>query len=121
MAQVYVEKLSGLIAWCEPGLSTTATLIVKHFFSGAALYADGRFCASLTPTGFALKLPETSRDALLQEEGAKGLQYFPNAPVKKAYVVLPQPLLDNQAALCSWLDKSIAYVLTLPPPKKKTS
>jgi hypothetical protein len=47
----------------------------KHFFSGAALYADGRICLSLTSAGFAIKLPEESGNTLMNERGAKRLRY----------------------------------------------
>ena len=33
-------------------------LEARHFFGGAALYANGKICASWTPAGFGLKLPE---------------------------------------------------------------
>ena len=61
----------------------------KHFFSGAAVYVDGKICISLTPVGFAVKLPEESRTFLMNEKGAKPLRYFPKGPIKKEYVVLP--------------------------------
>lgn len=102
-------------------VSTPASLEIKHFFSGAAVYADGRICISLTPAGFALKLPDDLRARLMKEKGTKNLQYFPGAPIKKDYVVLPQRLLDDRDRLCFWVEKSIEYVLTLPQPKKKVS
>ena len=102
-----------------PDISTPASLEIKHFFSGAAVYAAGRICISLTPAGFALKLPEALRDKLMKEEGTKNLQYFPKAPVKKDYVVLPQRMLDDRDTFCFWVEKSIEYVLTLPQAKKK--
>jgi TfoX/Sxy family transcriptional regulator of competence genes len=119
MAKEYFDRLSDLMAEIASNLSTTANLEVKHFFSGAAVYADGRICISLTPAGFALKLPACLRDELLTQEGTKHLQYFPKAPIKKEYVVLPQRMLDDRDTFCFWVDKSIEYILTLPQPKKK--
>jgi hypothetical protein len=40
MAKEYVEKLSDLMKQIAPDLSTKADLEIKHFFSGAAVYAD---------------------------------------------------------------------------------
>lgn len=91
----------------------------KHFFSGAACYADGRLCISLTPVGFAIKLPESSRKVLLQEQGTKRLHYFPKGPIKKDYVVLPETMLNDMKVLRSWVKVSIEYALTLPKPAKK--
>ena len=65
---------------------------IKHFFSGAAAYAQGRICITLTPVGLAMKLPKNSQARLLKA-GGKVLRYFPKAPIKKDYVVLPQPPL----------------------------
>ena len=120
MAQAYLDQLSELMAGLAPCLSTTADLTIRHFFSGAAVYAADRICISFTPAGFALKLPRDLRSELLAEKGVESLQYFPDAPLKKAYVVLPQRMLEETETLCFWVDRSIEYVLTLPRPKKKS-
>lgn len=80
----------------------------KHFFSGAAAYVNGQIFMSLTTVGLALKLPERDRDSLMNE-GAKPLKYFPKAPVKKKYVVLPGTLVDDEHALAAWITKSIEF------------
>lgn len=121
MTKEYLDRLNDLMAEIAPDISTTASLEVKHFFSGAAVYADGRICISLTPAGFALKLPEALRDELMKEEGTKNLLYFPKAPIKKDYVVLSQRQLDDRDRFCFWVENSIEYVLTLPQPEKKVS
>ena len=48
-------------------------LACKHFFSGAAAYANGRIFMSLTPVGLALKLPEETRAALIDRGGTATL------------------------------------------------
>lgn len=121
MTKEYLDRLNDLMAEIAPDISTTASLEVNHFFSGAAVYANGRICISLTPAGFALKLPEALRDELMKEEGTKNLQYFPKAPIKKDYVVLSQRQLDDRDRFCFWVENSIEYVLTLPQPEKKVS
>ncbi len=92
----------------------------KHFFSGAAAYADGRIFMTLTPVGLALKLPERSRDRLLASGGAQ-LRYFPDGPIKKDYVVVPEPLAKDDAALGPWLEESIAFARNLPKSGKGSS
>ena len=119
MAQEYFDRLSGLMQEVTASMSIRADLEIKHFFSGAAVYADGRICISLTPAGLAVKLPEPLRNDLLQEKGTKRLRYFPKAPIKKDYVVLSKAILINMDVLRFWLERSIEYVLTLPKPKKK--
>ena len=90
----------------------------KHFFSGAAVYAQGRICMSLTPVGLAIKLPEESRNTLIKEQGAKPLRYFPKGPIKQDYVVLPKALLTDVRALRAWMKVSVEYVISLPLPAK---
>ena len=92
----------------------------KHFFSGAAVYADGRICISLTPVGFALRLPEEFRPVLINEKGAKHLRYFPKGPVKKDYIVLPKAMLKDVKTLRHWVRVSIEYALSQPEPIRKS-
>lgn len=114
MAKAYYDRLSALMAGIAPNLSVKADLEIKHFFSGAALYADGRICITLTPAGFGLKLPEDLRSELMQEEDVQPLRYFPKAPIKKAHIVLPERMLEDKETLCLLVEKSINYVLALP-------
>ena len=111
MAKIFLDQLTRMIDRATSGLVGDVTLSCKHFFSGAAVYANGRICASLTPAGFAIKLPEESRDALLKKRGAKPLRYFVNGPVKKEYVVLPNASFVAPRRLRGWLEISVAYVL----------
>ncbi len=121
MAQEYFDRLSDLIAEVTPDMSAAADLEIRHFFSGAAVYANGRICVSLTPAGLAIKLPEPLRVDLLHEKGTRSLRYFPNAPIKKDYVVVSETILGDKDVLRSWLERSIEYVLTLPKPNENKS
>ena len=69
---------------------------------------------SLTPVGFAIKLPEESRIILIKKKGAKSLRYFPKGPIKKDYVVLPKAVLSDIKALRNWVKASVTYVASLP-------
>ena len=114
MAKGYLEKLSDLMDRVTAGKFKNVNLECKHFFSGAAVYANGRICIKLTPVGFAVKLPEDSRTALMSDRGAKQLRYFPEGPVKKDYVVLPEAMVEDMKNLRHWIEVSIEYV-TGPP------
>ena len=116
MAKEYLEQLAALTRETTSGRFKDVTLECKHFFSGAAVYADGRIFMSLTAVGFALKLPEEARSTLVKEQGAKPLRYFPKAPIKKDYVILPKVMLKNMRTLRRWVKISIEYVLSLPAP-----
>ncbi|MGB7033246.1 MAG: hypothetical protein WBF29_17540, partial [Syntrophobacteria bacterium] len=86
MAESYLKILSGKITSLELSTSKGVSLECKHFFSGAALYANGKICASLTPAGFGLKLPAEVRNRLIEEGDGQELRYFETAPVKREYV-----------------------------------
>ena len=120
MAQENLQQLTALLKLATTGRFTGIKLECKYFFSGAAVYADERICVSLTSVGFAIKLPEASRNALMNDLGAKPLRYFPNGPIKKDYVVLPQEMLKDVRALRRWAKVSIEYVLSLPAPVRKS-
>ncbi len=119
MATEYLEQLTNLLKKTTPAKNKGVKPECKHFFSGAAVYANGRICISLTPAGFAIKLPEESRNALLKQKGVKRLRYFPNGPIKKDYVVLPKTMLKDLRTLRHWVRISIEYVLMLPEPVRK--
>ena len=115
-ANEYLQALTALMEQLTASGFGGATLECKHFFGGAAVYADGRICMSLTDAGFAMKLPEESRKTLMNERGAKGLRYFPDGPIKKDYVVLPKAMLEDMKTLRHWVRVSIDYALSLPAP-----
>lgn len=107
MAEKYLIELNELINKLR---FKNDFLECKHFFNGAAVFVNGKICMSLTPVGFALKLSEESRNFLQKEKGAKRLRYFPKAPVKKEYVILPKKMLSDRKELSIWIKKSIQYV-----------
>lgn len=111
MAKIFLDQLTRMIGRATSGRIGDVTVECRHFFSGAAVYANGRICASLTPVGFAIKLPKESRDGLLKRRGVKPLRYFAKGPVKKEYVVLPKALIGDRNGLRGLLEISVAYVL----------
>ena len=46
--------MSVFVREAAPDISGDISLECKHFFSGAALYAEERICLSLTPAGVAV-------------------------------------------------------------------
>ena len=110
MAEPYVENLSAMIDRLELSVDKVGQLECRHFFSGAALYANGKICASLTPAGFGLKLPAEARMQLIETIDGAELRYFENAPVKKDYVALSKRVLQDDEWLRSLLLNSIEFV-----------
>lgn len=97
MSGLYHEKLTALLSELELGDEIEADLTVKHFFNGAAVYANENLCASWSPVGLAFKLPPAEVDELIANGQAKPLKYFAKRPVKKGYALFdtPEPKRKN--------------------------
>lgn len=108
MAALYFDELSALLNRIAPEESHEIVIECKHFFGGAAAYANGKIFMSLTKVGLALKLPEKTRTALI-EGGGTPLKYFPKAPVKKQYVVVSDKQAKDELALAEWIEESISF------------
>lgn len=106
MAQPYLDRLQALVNEFGSG---NQNLVCKHFFSGAALYFDGKICASLTPKGLAFKLPGTRCEELIANGEAEALRYFDNSPVKKGYVLLPDYQALGAVQLSAYLRQCTAH------------
>lgn len=61
MAEPYLQRLITMLRETRPPKPRGVQLVCRHFFSGAALFADSVMCASLTPAGLAVKLSRCSR------------------------------------------------------------
>ncbi len=118
MVAEYVEALQSLLERVRTDLGPdVADIECRHFFGGAAAYADGRIFMTLTPVGLALKLPEDARAALMAR-GASALRYFPKGPIKKDYVVIPDSLAADDGTLAAWIGQSIGFSQSSPKSRK---
>ena len=111
MAAPYLEILSQKIVSLELQPPKGVLLDCKHYFSGAALYVNGKICASFTPAGFGLRLPQDVRDRMIYGGEGKELRYFENAPVKREYIALSQAIVEDRVKMKVLLLKSIDYAL----------
>lgn len=109
MAEPYLRELMSIVERACVPCEEAFDISCKHFFSGAAAYVDGHIFMTLTTVGLALKLPEDDHNTLF-DRGAKPLQYFPDAPVKKDYVLLPIQLIDDHRVLNEWISRSMEFV-----------
>ncbi len=114
MAEPYLERLSQLVSRLEPPQSIQVDLEARHFFSGAALYADQKICTILGPDGLALKLPEDRRQFLIGEGKGAPFRFFPNGPIKREYVLLSDSTFQDEGTLQELIKSSIGYVEEIP-------
>jgi len=116
IAQMVAAHLTALLSLLErvaSGHEPRIKFECKHFFSGAAAYANGRIFMTLTSVGLALKLPPASQADLIGQ-GAKPLRYFPSGPIKRDYVIVPEPMVSDADALTPWITKSVLFSQTVP-------
>ena len=121
MTEPVLDTLQNQLSQAAEAHALDMELTFKPMFGGVCAYVGGRVFASLSDIGLALKLPPEAQAALLAEDGAKRLQYEPDAPPSKQYIVVPPPMRADPAALAPWLVRSVEYVLALPAPKTRAS
>ena len=114
-----LQTMRDAVELAAENLPPDIELTFKSMFGGMGASVRGRMFASLSNVGLGLKLPTDAQPELLKHEGAAYLQYDADAPVSKSYVVVPSAFLTDTALLAPWVERSIAYALTLPAPKKK--
>jgi len=91
-------------------------LSFKSMFGGACAYINGNVFASISNVGLALKLGAKGQKELL-EAGGKMLQYEPDAPVSKSYVVVPPEIVEDRELFSQWVNQSTEYVQHNPSKK----
>ena len=107
MAKEYLEKLSQLISDLKIEDEVAVKFEVKHFFSGAALYANKVICASWSPAGLASKLSESEVAELIASGKAKPLKYFEKGHVKKGYAMFENPETAKKSMWKSYFLKAV--------------
>jgi len=110
MAKEYFEKLSKLLDELNVRNEVSLKLEIKHFFSGAALYANETICASWSPAGLAFKLPESKVNKLIDIGKAIPLKYFPKGHVKKGYALFENPCKEKSNHWKKYFIESVGQV-----------
>ena len=90
----------------------------RKMFGYSCVFAKGNMFAGLHEAGMVLRLPEEQRTEFLQLKGAKQFEPMPGR-VMREYVVVPKVLLDSPERLRVWVEKSLAYVSSLPAKVKR--
>lgn len=116
MAEPYLERLSQIVDRLGPVPPEDVVFETKHFFSGAALYANGKMSASLSPSGFAVKLPAKVRQELISKGDGKEFRFFESGPIKREYVALSDAIVEDQDVLQMLIEMSVRYAIGAPNP-----
>ena len=87
----------------------------RRMFGGLGIYVRGRICAIVTNEGLALKLDDYGQDELREDApDARNLSWTPKV-LDRAALRSGRPGAAGRAGF----QRSIDYVLSLPPEKKK--
>lgn len=91
-------------------------LVVKPMFGYQCAWIGGNMCTGLFADEWWVRLSEPDRDALLALPGAHPFEPMPGRAMGR-YVVMPDDVAGDDAALDAWLDKAIEATRAMPPKK----
>ena len=91
----------------------------RKMFGYSCVFAKGHMFAGLHEAGMVLRLPDVQRTDFLRLKGAEQFEPMPGR-VMREYVVVPKVLLKAPEELRAWVEKSLAYVSSLPAKPKKS-
>ncbi len=77
-------------------------------------FVGGHLATCLHEHRWVVRLSEDARAELLDEPGAARFEPMPGRPMKE-YVVLPEAIVGDRAALDGRVDRAVAFARTLPP------
>jgi TfoX/Sxy family transcriptional regulator of competence genes len=91
----------------------------RQMFGYPCAFANGQMVTGLFAASWMIRLPDDDREQMLQNEGARPFEPMPGRPMRE-YVVVPPSMVANADSLRPWIERSLAYVATLPPKPPKT-
>jgi TfoX/Sxy family transcriptional regulator of competence genes len=102
-----------MIELFDGALPDHAEIQRRKMFGYPSGFVNGNLFSGLYSSSMFVRLPERQRNELLSLEGANLLEPM-QGRVMREYVVLPQSILRDNAALQDWLERAYQYGLTLP-------
>jgi len=108
------------VAAFEAATSSLPGAELRKMFGYSCVFAKGNMFAGLHEAGMILRLPDMQRTEFLRLKGAEQFEPMPGR-VMREYVVVPKMLLKAPKELRDWVEKSLAYVSSLPAKPKKSS
>ena len=117
MAHMHMEKSPPeLVERFNAVLDRYPDLTRRQMFGYPAAFIGGNLATSLFADGWVMRLSDADREELLNL-GARQFEPMPGRPMT-GYSIVPPSIVDDDAALHSWLERTFAYVRSLPPKKK---
>jgi TfoX/Sxy family transcriptional regulator of competence genes len=95
-----------------------AAVEFKPMFGGPCYWTGGNMFAAVHQESIFVRLGEKDRAELLAHPGAHLFEPMEGRPMRE-YVVFPDEMLADKAALRAWMGRGLAYAASLPPKEKK--
>ncbi|WP_293680281.1 TfoX/Sxy family protein [uncultured Phenylobacterium sp.] len=90
----------------------------RRMFGYPVAFANGNMFAGLFGEVVFARLPPGERAGLEAEYGAVSFEPMPGRPMR-AYVVIPESVLEDEALLARLLDQAYAFTAAMPPKVRK--
>lgn len=90
----------------------------RPMFGHTGAFLNGQLFMGTFGEDVLLRLDEKSRAELLEHKGAKPFEPMKGRPMRE-YIIVPRSFRDRIDVAREWLERSLAYVRTLPPKKPK--
>jgi TfoX/Sxy family transcriptional regulator of competence genes len=92
-------------------------LALRKMFGCPCAFAAGNMFLGVHAGTLFLRLNPEDRARLIAEHGARRFDPLGGRPMRE-YVVLPDPILRDDAALAHWIARGFAYASALAPPPR---
>jgi TfoX/Sxy family transcriptional regulator of competence genes len=86
---------------------------VRNTFGNPCAYVNGNMATGLHSSGWFIRL-DAAAIGELTAVGGEPFSPMPGRPMT-GYTLLPAPILDDDDQLTAWIERSLAYVASLPP------
>jgi len=98
----------------ESLISGDKRVVVRMMFGQPAGFVNGNLCLGTFGAELFVRLNGSDFGTVSRIKGVHPFEPMPGRPMKH-YAVLPPALLGKTAEARGWVQRSIEYVLTLPP------
>jgi TfoX/Sxy family transcriptional regulator of competence genes len=107
-----------LIDAFDDALPKDAAVEPRKMFGYPCAFVGGNMFCGLHENDLFVRLPETEREKLLAQPGAKPFEPMKGRAMRE-YVVVPAALHGDRAKLRRWLREGLRYAASLPPKPSK--
>ena len=118
MKESWKKSSAEVVEMFERMLPSVPVVEKRKMFGYPCSFINGNMFMGVYQEDIFLRLSEWDRKEFLKLDQAHLFEPMPGRPMQE-YVILPPWLLEDPARLEKWIEKSLAYVSSLPRKAKK--